>query len=140
MVSNIRQLLIALLGLVTFALLSGCGALAVAALQGAIMGSAFSSPKPHPPRILCEAEDSMGLTYGTLGSSSARDEAMRLMSEHCVNGFVETHRVYHTQSSKVFVACLNADGFPPHSLTCNYVAPEPSPVGFGNYDPAETEW
>ena len=140
MVSNIRQLLIALFGLVSFALLLGCGAVAVAGLQGALMGSAFSSPKPHPPRILCEAEDSMGLTYGTFGSSSARDEAMRLISEHCVNGYVETHQVNHMSSSEVFIACLNADGFPQHSLTCSYVAPEQSPVGFGNYDPAEAEW
>lgn len=118
--------------------LSGCGAMggavALGALQGAVIGGMASgvySPKPRPPKIFCSAEDSLGLTYGTAGSSASRDEAMQLISEHCASGHVETHRAYYSTVSEVFVACLQADGSPPQSPSCNYVAQERSPIGFG---------
>ena len=130
-----HRILEALLGLTLCALLSGCGAVGGAAIGGLLLGSSFSSPKPSPPRVLCATDDSIGLTYGTTGSSS-HDEAMRLISEHCVSGYIETHRVYYTTTCEVFVACLQADGSPPHSPSCKFISPEQSPIGFGNDDPS----
>jgi hypothetical protein len=78
----------------------------------------------------------MRVTYGTQGSSASRDEAMLLISEHCEYGHVETYKAYHTKTAEVYVSCLRADGVTPESPVCKYIAPEKTPIGFGNYDPS----
>lgn len=127
-----------------FGLSTGCagigGAMLGSAVQGAFMGSAFPINRgPKPAKVDCAAEDSMALTYGTQGSSEARDQAMQLISENCKHGHVETHRAYYTITTKVYVACLRADGTTPESLSCKYVAAEKTPRGFANCDPAVEE-
>jgi hypothetical protein len=74
------------------------------------------------------------------GSYDVHDEAVRLISEHCEGGYVETHRQEYGKYRKIYIACLQADGSPPQSSSCIYVPPEEDPVGFGNYDPANVEW
>lgn len=109
-----------------------------AGLAGAALGSAIPR-KPKPPEAHCVAEDSMGLSYGTKGSSAARHEAMQLISEHCEHGHVETHRTCHTITAEVYVSCLRADGVTPESPFCKYITPGKTPIGLGNYDPAVDE-
>jgi len=116
--------------------------MAVNALSGALAGAALGSPfprKPKPAEVRCVADDSMRITYGTNGSSASRDEAMRIISEHCEYGHVETHRTRYANSAAVYFACLGADGGAPESPTCGYVETESEPVGFGDYDPGTNE-
>ena len=129
--SNIRQILKLTISLVLFGLLSGCGAIGSAALSGALMGAAWAPDRPPlPPEILCTAEDSIGLQYANAEGDTQHEEAMQLISEHCVDGNIETYRKDTISMSYVFAACLQADGSPPVLQTCKYVAPDPSPIGF----------
>jgi hypothetical protein len=117
--SHIRQIMKLTISLVLFGLLSGC------------MGGT-------PPKIDCTAEDSIGLTfYGRPGRVTPGrtqrdiqyDEALRLISEHCVGGYIETHRGGAEFSSYVYAVCLQEDGSSPVSPSCKYVAPDLT--GFG---------
>jgi hypothetical protein len=133
--------------LISFTILSfltGCaglgGAMLGSALEGAFIGSAIPiNRKPKPAKVRCVAADSMRITYGTKGSSASRDESMRIISEHCEFGYIETNRTYYTNSADVYFACLRADGETPESPICQYVANEHEPVGFGDYNPAVDE-
>jgi len=118
----IRRILKLTISLVLCALLSGC------------MGVS-------PPKIECTAEDSIGLTfYGRPGrvtpGPKQRDtqyvEALRLISEHCIRGYIETHRGGAEFLSYVYAVCLQEDGSSPVSPSCTYVAPDI--VGFDQED------
>ena len=146
MTSSFLQIGRFLVSLTITGLLAGCGALgggmAMSALSAGLGGAALGGAiprKPKPPEVHCVAEDSMAISYGTKGSSVARDEAMQLIAEHCDHGHVETHRAYHTLTAKVYISCLRADGVTPESPSCKYIAPKKTPIGFGNYDPAVDE-
>jgi len=124
--SNIRQILKLTISLVLPGLLSGCGVIGGAALSGAVMGIGMAPDRsPLPPKILCTAEDSMGLKYynGT--------PHMHLLYDNCALGYVETYRADHLTSSTVYVSCLQADGVPAGSPSCAYVAPELDPLYLG---------
>lgn len=82
------------------------------------------------------AANSMRITYGTRGSSAARDEAMLIISEHCEYGYIETSRINYEASADVYFACRQADGGTPESPTCQYDDSEHESVGFGDYNPA----
>lgn len=126
---NFRQILKPTVSLVLYGLLSGCGAIGSAALSGVLAGAAWA-PGPSPLKVLCTAEDGIGLRYANTGGDTKQEEAMQLISEHCVDGSIETYRKDTTSLSIVFAACLQADGSLPASQTCKYVAPGPSPTGF----------
>ena len=133
--SNIRQILKLTISLVLLGLLSGCFAAEVALLAVTFApvipapGGGYQSLKIH-----CTAEDSIGLRYANVGDDTQHEEAMQLISEHCVDGNIETYRNDTASISWVFAACLQADGNPPVSQTCKYVGPEPNPTGFGQED------
>lgn len=133
-VSAIRQIMKLTISLVLLGLLSGCGALGGAALAGALMGGSFGSPKPQPTKILCTAEDSIGLRYWTVEPNPQHDEAMQIVLEHCGGEYVVTRRVSSATYSTVYTMCLQEDGSPPVSPSCKYVDPEQNPVGFGQED------
>ena len=132
MALDIHKVIKLLIGSVLFGLLSGCSAAEVVLL--AVMdapgipapGGGYQSLKIH-----CTAEDSIGLRYANVGDDTQHEEAMQLISEHCVDGNIETYRNDTASLSFVFAACLQADGNPPVSQTCKYVGPEPNPTGFG---------
>ena len=121
------------ISLVLLGLLSGCGAIGGAALAGVTMGGSFGSPRPQPTKILCTAEDSMGLRYWRVAPNQ-HDEAMQIVLEHCGGEYVETKRVNSTSYSTVYTMCLQEDGSPPVSPSCKYVESEQNPVGFGQED------
>ena len=132
--SPIRQIMKLTISLVLLGLLSGCGALGGAALTGALMGSSFGSPQPQPTKILCTAEDSIGLRYYNMEGYTQHDEAMQIISEHCVDGHIETYRKDSISLSTVYATCLQPDGSLPVIQSCKYVAPDPSPTGFTESD------
>ena len=132
--SNIRQIMKLTISLVLLGLLSGCGAIGGAALAGVMMGGSFGSPRPQPTKILCTAEDSMGLRYWREEPNTQHDEAMQIVLEHCGGEYVETKRVNTTSYSTVYTMCLQEDGSPPVSSSCKYVESEQNPVGFGQED------
>ena len=79
--------------------------------------------------VLCTTEDSIGVKYHTAEPNVQHDEAMQLITEHCVNGYVETKRVEYADSRTVYATCLRADGSPAVSQPCEFDADEQ--VGFG---------
>ena len=134
-VSTIRQILKLTISLVLLGLLSGCGALGGAALTGVLMGGSMAPNRPpSPPKILCTAEDSIGLRYWTVEANTQHDEAMQIVLDHCGGAYVETRRVSSAMYSTVFIMCLQEDGSPPISPSCKYVESEQDPVGFGQED------
>ena len=133
MALDIHKVIKLLIGSVLFGLLSGCFAAQVALLVVSLPCPS-SGGCDQPLKILCTAEDSIGLRYANTGDDTQHEEAMQLISEHCINGNIETYRKDTTSLSFVFAACLQADGYPPVLQTCKYVAPEPNPTGFGQED------
>ena len=124
MTSNSRQLLKLTISLVLFGLLYGCGAIGSAALSGALMGAAWAPDRPPlPPKILCAAEDSIGVRYSNLEGRKQHAEARQMISEHCVDGYSETFREDTIFTGVVFAMCLQADGAPAVSPKCTYVGP-----------------
>ena len=122
--SNSRQVLKLTISLVLLGLLSGCFAADVAFLL-------VSLPLPGSgdisslPKVLCTTEDSIGVKYQP---NDQNDEAMQLITEHCVGGYVETKRVEYAVSRSVYATCLQADGSPAVSQPCEFDADEQ--VGF----------
>ena len=118
-------------GPVLLGLLSGCGGLGLggAALTGALVGSGGGEYTPPSPEVLCTTEDSIGVSYHWLESNIQHDEAMLLITEHCVGGYVETKRVDDFMLRTVYATCLQADGSPAVSQPCEYKAEEV--IGFG---------
>ena len=119
---NIRQVLKLTISLVLLALLSGCFVAQVVLLVGSL-------PGPSLPKVLCTTEDSIGVKYHTAEPNVQHDEAMQLITEHCVGGYVETKRVEYADSRTVYATCLRADGSPAVSQPCEFDADEQ--VGFG---------
>ena len=131
---DINKVIKLLIGSVLFGLLFGCLA-AELALLAVNAASVIPAPGGYQSlKILCTAEDSIGLRYANTGDDTQHEEAMQLISEHCVDGNIETYRKDTTRLSFVFAVCLQADGYPPVLQTCKYVAPEPNPTGFGQED------
>ena len=58
-------------------------------------------------------------------------DQIRIYSESLVEGLPDSFRTRLD---------LQDDGSLPSSFSCEYVAPEPAPVGFGNTDPANNPW
>jgi len=125
--SHIRQILKLTISLVLLGLLSGCSG---------IDGPVMSIPDPwplrdriawlhSPPKILCAAEDSIGVKYHT----TRYDEAMQAITEHCVDGWVETKLVASGHTRIVYATCLQAEGSPAVSQPCEYVDDDEK-VGF----------
>jgi hypothetical protein len=114
--------------LVLCGLLSGCVVAQVAFLVGSLPSSS-SGDISSLPKVLCTTEDSIGVKYHTAEPNVQRDEAMLFITEHCVNGYVETKRVEYADSRAVYATCLSADGSPAVSQPCEFNADEQ--VGFG---------
>jgi len=55
----------------------------------------------------------MGIRYAGEGDDNKHGEAFHLISEHCVDGYVETRRNDGNLVSFIFASCLHADGSPP---------------------------
>jgi hypothetical protein len=122
----------------------GCGAfggaMAGAAVSGALTGASLSSNDPIPSDVLCSSDDSIEIKYYVRGSDFAKERATKLIFEHCGGDYEVIHHVNFISSGEIFAACLQDDGSLPSSFSCEYVAPESAPVGFGNTDPANDTW
>ena len=144
MAFNRQQNYLVLIYSVLSVTLTGCGAyggaMFGAAASGALMGAGLSSHEPKPADVLCSSDDSIELKYYVKGSDFAKEKASRLIYEHCGSGYEVIHHVKFVTSGEIFAACLQDDGSLPSSFSCEYVAPEPAPVGFGNTDPANNTW
>ena len=126
--SNIRQVIKLTISLVLLGLLSGCFAAQVALLVVSLPGPG-SGDISSLPKVLCTTEDSIGVKYHTAEPNVQHDEAMQLITEHCVGGYVETKRVEYADSRTVYATCLRADGSPAVSQPCEYVGDDEQ-VGF----------
>ena len=125
---NIRQVLKLTISLVLLGLLSGCFAAQVALLVVSLPGPGGGDISSLSG-VLCTTEDSIGVKYHTAEPNVQHDEAMQLITEHCVGGYVETKRVEYADSCTVYATCLQADGSPAVSQPCEFDADEQ--VGFG---------
>jgi len=125
---NIRQILKLTISLVLLGLLSGCLVAQIALLAGSLPGPG-SGDISSLPKVLCTTEDSIGVKYHTAEPNVQHDEAMQLITEHCVGGYVETKRVEYADSRIVYATCLRADGSPAVLQPCEFDADEQ--VGFG---------
>ena len=124
--SNNLQILKLTISLVLYGLLSGCLVADIAFLVGSLpTGSGDISSLSG---VLCTTEDSIGVKYHTVEPNVQHDEAMQVIAEHCVNGYVETKRVEYADSLTVYATCLRADGSPAVSQPCESDADEK--VGF----------
>ena len=116
--------------------LSGCAIFSVVdgiSLLGGI-GALPLNTTSHP-KILCTDEHSIGVSYQTEDSNNRHDEAMQLISEHCVRGYIEVNREpYYASSVNVYAMCLQGDGSPSDSQPCEYDKADEN-VGFGTTDP-----
>ena len=113
---SIRQILKLTISLVLYGLLSGCLVADIAFLAGSLpTGSGDISSLSG---VLCTTEDSIGVKYHTAEPNVQHDEAMQLITEHCVGGYVETKRVEYADSRTVYATCLRADGSPAVSQPC----------------------
>lgn len=125
---NIRQVLKLTISLVLLGLLSGCFVAQVALLVVSLPGPGGGDISSLSG-VLCTTEDSIGVKYHTAEPNVQHDEAMQLITEHCVGGYVETKRVEYADSRTVYATCLRADGSPAVSQPCEFDADEQ--VGFG---------
>ena len=129
--SIILQVLKLTISLVLYGLLSGCVAAQTVFLVhdlGQLPGSG-SYDYSSLSGVLCTTEDSIGVKYHTVEPNVQHDEAMQVIAEHCVNGYVETKRVEYADSRIVYATCLRADGSPAVSQPCEFDDDER--VGFG---------
>ena len=69
--------------------LSGCAAVHLAV----VTAGALATYAVTAPGVLCTSEDSIGVTYHTEGPNDQHDEAMHLIRQHCIGGYIETRRV-----------------------------------------------
>jgi hypothetical protein len=127
---HIRQIVNLTISLVLLGLLSGCSGIngpvkSIPAKWGGWPQDNFAWLH-MPPQILCVAEDSIGVAYHT----TRYDEAMQAITEHCVDGWVETKLVTQRYYRTIYAACLQADGSPAVSQPCEYVGDDEQ-VGFG---------
>lgn len=108
--------------------LSGCNAVHLAV----VTAGALATHAVTAPGILCTGEDSIGVTYHTEEPNNQHDEAMQLIRQHCVDGYIESRRVNYYGSRTVYATCLRADGSPAVTKPCEYGADQV--VGFGQAD------
>jgi TctA family transporter len=122
--SHIRQVLTLTISLLLLGLLSGCLAAQVGLALGSLPGSGSGGDYyiQSLSGVLCTAEDSIGVKYRT-APNNQRVGAMQAITEHCVDGWVETRRVVHADSLIVYASCLQSDGSPAVSPKCTYVDP-----------------
>ena len=113
------------------AMLSGCLAMQTAVVVVETAGL-LATNVGTSPGVLCTTEDSIGVTYLTDEPNVQHDEAMQLISAHCISGYIETRRVDYPGSRTVYATCLQADGSPAVSEPCAYDTYEV--VGFGQAD------
>ena len=111
--------------------LSGCAALQLSVIAVETLG-VVSTHVVTAPGVLCTSEASIGVTYHTEEPNDQYDEAMQLIRQHCIGGYIETKRVDYPGSRTVYATCLQADGSPAVSEPCEYDADEH--VGFGQMD------
>ena len=137
MASDIHKVIKLLIGSVLIGLLSGCSGMfgvGDAILMGSSVGSWGGASTPPPPEVLCTTEDSIGVGYSFEENSANKvaqhNEAMRLISEHCVGGYVETKRIDYFMSRTIYATCLQANGSPAVSQPCEYE----EVIGFGLED------
>jgi hypothetical protein len=118
--SDIRQVLKLTISLVLLGLLSGCFAAETVFLVGdlARLPGSGSYDYSSLSGVLCTTKDSIGVKYKTAEPNVQHDEAMQVITEHCVNGYVETKRVEYADSRIVYATCLRADGSPAVSQPC----------------------
>jgi len=123
-ISHIRQVLELTISLVLLGLLSGCLVAQVGLALGSLpgTGSGDDSYIQSLSGVLCTAEDSIGVKYRT-APNNHRVGAMQAITEHCVDGWVETKRVVYTDSIIVYASCLQSDGSMAVSQKCTYVDP-----------------
>ena len=129
MASNIRQILKLTISLVLLGLLSGCFAVQAGLALGSWPGpgSDYDYYIQSLSGVLCTTEDSIGVKYQP---NVQHDGAMQAITEHCVDGWVETKRVEYADSRTVYATCLRADGSPAVSQPCEYIDDDEQ-VGFG---------
>lgn len=123
MTTNWSQVLKLTISLVLLGLLSGCFAAQVVGLLVSLPGGSRSDSSSLSG-VLCTTEDSIGVKYHTAEPNVQHDEAMQVIAEHCVNGYVETRRVEYADSRAVYATCLRADGSPNVSQPCEFDAEE----------------
>jgi hypothetical protein len=122
------------ISLVLLGLLSGCFAAQVALFDtpfltlGSLQVLPGSGYNQSLSGVLCTTEDSIGVKYHT-APNNQHDGAMQAITEHCVDGYVETKRVEYADSRTVYATCLRADGSPAVSQPCEYVGDDEQ-VGF----------
>ena len=128
MSSIILQVLKLTISLVLYGLLSGCFAADTVFLVSnlARLPGSGSYDYSSLSGVLCTTEDSIGVKYQP---NVQHDEAIQVITEHCVNGYVETKRVEQAESRTVYATCLQADGSLAVSQPCETNADEQ--VGFG---------
>ena len=127
--SIILQVLKLTISILLLGLLSGCSGIngpvmSIPAKWVGPLRDNFAWLHLHP-QILCAAEDSIGVAY----HATRYDEAKQAITEHCVNGWVETKLVTQHYDRIIYAACLKADGAPAVSQPCESDAPEQ--IGFG---------
>lgn len=120
---NIRQVLKLTISLVLLGPLSGCLAADVVNLLVSLPGPG-SGDISSLPKVLCTTEDGIEVKYHTAEPNVQHDEAMQLITEHCVDGYIETKRVEYADSRIIYATCLRADGSPAVSQPCESDADE----------------
>lgn len=108
--------------------MSGCSAVYLAV----VTAGALATHVVTAPGVICTSEDSIGVTYHTEEPNDQRDEAMQLIRQHCMGGYIETKGVDYHGSRTVYATCLQVDGSPGTTAPCEYNADDV--VGFGQTD------
>lgn len=108
--------------------LYGCNAIHL----GVATVAALTTHAVSSPGVLCTTKDSIGVTYLTENPNDQHDDAMQLISAHCIGGYIETRRVDYPGSRAVYATCLQAGGSPAVSEPCKYAVDDN--VGFGQTD------
>jgi len=78
--------------------------------------------------VICTTKDSIGVKYHT-APKHQHDATMQAITEHCVDGWVETKRVEYADYRIVYASCFQSDSSPAVSPPCEYVGDDEQ-VGF----------
>ena len=91
-------------------ILAGCGHLAIAATETAVVGagSAVSTPGPNPPAVVNYTEDSITVWYDKSMFKDHHDEAEQLIRDHCGSTF-EAERTELGGSFVINAKCIGSD-------------------------------
>jgi hypothetical protein len=126
--SNTRQVLTLTISLVLLVLLSGCGLPRFLGVPGGDRVLPRKGGISSQWGVLCTTKDSSGVKYHT-ATNDQHDAAMQAITEHCVDGWVESKRVEYASSRIVYASCLHPDGSLAISQPCEYVGDDEQ-VGF----------